>query len=61
MNAKPPHQRAFFLAAGAGMNILFAVLLMFIVLGVKGDLHQNIYIGEVSGGSPAAQAGWQSG
>jgi regulator of sigma E protease len=31
MNAKPPHQRAFFLAAGAGMNILFAVLLMFVV------------------------------
>jgi regulator of sigma E protease len=61
MNAKPPHQRAFFLAAGAAMNILFAVLLMFIVLGVKGDLHQNIYIDEVSGGSPAARAGWQSG
>ena len=61
MNAKPPHQRAFFLAAGAGMNLLFAVLLMFIVLGVKGDLNQNIYIAEVSGGSPAARAGWQSG
>lgn len=61
MNAKPPHQRAFFLAAGAAMNIVFAVLLMFIVLGVKGDLHQNIYIAEVSGGSPAARAGWQSG
>ena len=61
MNAKPPHQRAFFLAAGAAMNVLFAVLLMFIVLGVKGDLHQNIYIGDVSGGSPAARAGWQPG
>ena len=61
MNAKPPHQRAFFLAAGAAMNILFAVLLMFIVLGVKGDLHQNIYVDQVSGGSPAAKAGWQSG
>jgi regulator of sigma E protease len=61
MNAKPPHQRAFFLAAGAGMNIIFAVLLMFVVLGVKGDLHQNIYIAEVNGGSPAAKAGWQSG
>ena len=61
MNAKPPLQRAFFLAAGAGMNILFAIVLMFIVLGVKGDLHQNIYIAEVSGGSPAAKAGWQSG
>ena len=61
MNAKPPLQRAFFLAAGAGMNILFAIVLMFIVLGVKGDLHQNVYIADVSGGSPAAKAGWQSG
>lgn len=61
MNAKPPHQRAFFLAAGAGMNIIFAVVLMFIVLGVKGDLHQNVYIAQVGGGSPASQAGWQSG
>ena len=61
MNAKPPLQRAFFLAAGAGMNVLFAVVLMFVVLGVKGDLHQNVYVAEVSGGSPAARAGWQSG
>src|SRR6185436_5548296 len=61
MNAKPPLQRAFFLAAGAGMNIIFAILLMFIVLGVKGDLHQNAYIDEVNPGSPAALAGWQSG
>ena len=61
MNSKPPLQRAFFLSAGAAMNVLFAVLLMFVVLGVKGDLHQNIYIAEVGGGSPAAQAGWQSG
>jgi regulator of sigma E protease len=61
MNAKPPHQRAFFLAAGAGMNVIFAVVLMFIVLGVKGDLHQNIYVGGVAAGSPAARAGWQAG
>jgi len=61
MNSKPPLQRAFFLSAGAGMNILFAVLLMFLVLGVKGDLHQNVYISAVGGGSPAARAGWQAG
>jgi regulator of sigma E protease len=61
MNAKPPLQRAFFLAAGAGMNILFAILLMFLVLGVKGDLHQNVYISSVGGGSPASRAGWQAG
>ena len=61
MNSKPPHQRAFFLAAGAAMNLLFAVVLMFVVLGVKGDLHQNVYISYVAPGSPAAQAGWLAG
>jgi regulator of sigma E protease len=43
------------------MNILFAVLMMFLVLGIKGDLHQNVYVDQVGGGSPAAQAGWQAG
>jgi regulator of sigma E protease len=61
MNAKSPLQRAFFLAAGAGMNVLFAVLLMFIVLGVKGDTHSNVYVSTVMPGSPAAQAGWLAG
>ena len=61
MNAKPPHQRAFFLAAGAGMNVIFAILLMFVVLGVKGDLHQSSYIDGVGADSPAAKAGWQTG
>lgn len=61
MNAKPPLQRAFFLSAGAAMNILFAVLLMFLVLGVKGDLHSSVYINGINPGSPAARAGWQAG
>lgn len=61
MNSKTPLQRAFFLAAGAGMNVIFAVILMFIVLGVKGDTHNNIYVAGVQPGSPAAQAGWLEG
>jgi regulator of sigma E protease len=61
MNAKRPSQRAFFLAAGAGMNVVLAVVLMILVIGVEGISHQNIYIGAVSGGSPAAKAGWQEG
>ena len=61
MNAKRPYQRAFFLAAGAGMNVVFAVLLMFVVLGVKGDLHRNSYVQAVVPDSPAARAGWQAG
>jgi regulator of sigma E protease len=51
MNAKKPHQRAFFLAAGAGMNVLFAIVLMILVVGVEGVTHQRTYIEYVAGGS----------
>ncbi|MGH2561961.1 MAG: RIP metalloprotease RseP [Thermomicrobiales bacterium] len=61
MNAKPPHQRAFFLAAGAGMNVLFAIALMAVVVGIQGVPHTNVYITAVNPGSPAAKAGWQAG
>lgn len=61
MNAKKPHQRAFFLAAGAGMNLLLAVLLMILVVGIEGVNHQRIYIEGVAAGSPAAKAGWKPG
>ncbi len=59
MNAKPPHQRAFFLAAGAGMNVLLAIVLMTIVVGFEGVNHQRAYVTEVAAGSPAAKAGWK--
>jgi regulator of sigma E protease len=61
MNAKSPGQRAFFLSAGILMNLLFAVMLMIVVVGVKGVPHNQIYIGAVGAGSPAAAAGWQVG
>lgn len=61
MNAKKPHQRAFFLAAGAGMNLLFAVALMILVVGIEGVNHERVYIDGVGTGSPAAKAGWKSG
>ncbi len=61
MNAKSPGQRAFFLSAGIIMNILFAVLLMIVVVGVKGVPHREVYIAGVGAGSPAAAAGWQAG
>jgi len=61
MNAKRPSQRAFFLAAGAGMNVVLAVVLMILVIGIEGIPHQSIYIDGVSAGSPAAKAGWQDG
>jgi regulator of sigma E protease len=61
MNAKSPGQRAFFLSAGIIMNILFAVLLMIVVVGVKGVPHREVYVAGVGAGSPAAAAGWQVG
>ncbi len=61
MNAKSPAQRAFFLSAGIIMNILFAILLMIVVVGIKGVPHNEVYIAGVGAGSPAATAGWQIG
>jgi len=61
MNAKSPAQRAFFLSAGIIMNILFAIFLMILVVGIKGVPHNQVYIAGVGAGSPAATAGWQVG
>jgi regulator of sigma E protease len=61
MNAQPPIERAFFLSAGSAMNVLVAVVLMIIVVGVQGISHSNTYIGATNPGSPAAKAGWQAG
>jgi len=61
MNAKRPYQRAFFLVAGAGMNVLLAVFLMVAIIGAKGVRHVSVYAVEVVPGSPAAKAGWQGG
>jgi len=61
MNAQPPHERAFFLAAGSAMNIFVAIVLMILVIGVQGVPHSRTYIAAVNPGSPAAKAGWQAG
>jgi regulator of sigma E protease len=61
MNAQTPKERAFFLSAGSAMNVLVAVVLMIIVVGVQGISHSNTYIGATNPGSPAAKAGWQAG
>ena len=60
-NSKSPLRRAFILAAGSGMNILLAVVLMIVVVGVQGISLTNIYIEAVNSGSPAAKAGWKPG
>ncbi len=61
MNTKSPAQRAFFLAAGSGMNFLLAILLMILVVGVQGISHENVYVGDVRPNSPAEAAGLQVG
>lgn len=63
MNAKKPAQRAWFLVAGPLMNFLAAIVLSILLIGVQGQPSQTsqIYIGQVSQGSPAEAAGWQPG
>ncbi len=61
MNSQPPHKRAFFLSAGVFMNLLLAMVLMILVVGVQGLPHYRNYIDAVAPGSPAAKAGWQAG
>jgi regulator of sigma E protease len=61
MDAKRPGQRAFFLAAGAGMNLILAVVLMIAVVGFQGIAHSSAYVAYVEPQSPAAKAGWQEG
>ncbi len=57
MNAKSPLQRAFFLVAGSVMNLLLAVVLMILIVGIQGLPLSNVYVDEVQSGSPAEQAG----
>lgn len=61
MNTKSPLQRAFFLAAGSGMNFLLAIVLMICVVGIQGIPSYNIYVAQVEPGAPAAKAGWKAG
>lgn len=61
MNAKSPAQRAFFLAAGSAMNLLLAIVLMIVVVGVQGIPSRNVYVASVVPGSPAEASGLQPG
>ena len=61
MNTKRPLQRAFFLVAGSAMNLLLALVLMMLVVGVQGLPFDHVYIDEIVPASPAAEAGWRQG
>ncbi len=61
MQSKTAGQRARFLAAGSAMNLIAAVVLIAVLIGVQGRSSDNVYVVNVNPGSPAADAGWQSG
>jgi regulator of sigma E protease len=61
MNAQPPLRRAFFLAAGSGMNIVLALVLMVFLVGTVGEQQTNTYINQVVPGTPAEAAGLEAG
>lgn len=61
MLSKSAGQRASFLAAGSVMNLITAIVLMALLIGVQGRSSDNVYVVDVVAGSPASDAGWQSG
>ncbi len=61
MNAKGPWQRAFFLVAGSFMNIVTAIVLIILLIGIRGVTTENLYVDYVEPNSPAAVAGWRTG
>ncbi len=61
MNSKGPWQRAFFLAAGSFMNLVTAIVLIVVLIGIRGVTTENLYVDYVEPNSPAAVAGWQTG
>jgi len=61
MNSKGPWQRAFFLAAGSFMNLVTAIVLIILLIGIRGVTTENLYVDYVEPNSPAAAAGWQTG
>lgn len=63
MNAAGPLQRAWFLIAGPLMNLVAAVVLSIVIVGVQGTPTEisPLYIGTVATDSPAESAGWLPG
>lgn len=61
MQSKSAGQRASFLVAGSAMNLITAIVLMAVLIGVQGRSSDNVYVVDVVAGSPASDAGWQSG
>ncbi len=61
MQSKSAGQRASFLVAGSAMNLITAIVLMAVLIGVQGRSSDNVYVVDVVASSPASDAGWQTG
>ncbi|MEX2426525.1 MAG: RIP metalloprotease RseP [Thermomicrobiaceae bacterium] len=61
LHAKSKTQRSIFYAAGSFMNFALAIVLVMILIGVRGEPVNHVYVADVVPDSPAAEAGWQSG
>jgi regulator of sigma E protease len=58
---RPPWQRILVLLAGPGINILFAILVLWAVLAVAGRLEIRPLVGQVTAGTVAASSGLATG
>ncbi|HEV2072787.1 MAG TPA: RIP metalloprotease RseP [Thermomicrobiales bacterium] len=63
MNSVGPLKRGWFLVAGPLMNLLAAVVLSILIVGIQGKPVElaPLYIGTVAPASPAEEAGWRPG
>jgi regulator of sigma E protease len=60
-NRRPPWQRILVLLAGPAFNIAFAILLLAAMFMINGTTEVRAVVGDITAGSPAAQAGLRSG
>lgn len=61
LHAKGKLQRTFFYGAGSLMNFALAIFLVMVLIGVRGEPVNHVYVGDVEPDSPAADAGWEPG
>jgi regulator of sigma E protease len=61
LHAKGKLQRTFFYGAGSFMNFALAIILVMVLIGVRGEPVNHVYVAQVEPDSPAAAAGWEPG
>lgn len=61
LHAQGKLSRTLFYGAGSLMNFALAIFLVMVLIGVRGEPVNHVYIGDVESDSPAAEAGWEPG